>query len=58
MHIPNDIEEWSRQIQTDIVIRRKYAVKDAIKEAKKRRFDPTKLICVWTMCRLLIGAGQ
>ena len=39
-------DDWSAQPRTKIVIRRANLVKDAVKEAKKNRFDSSKLICV------------
>ena len=46
VHIPEDDADWGIQTRTDVVIRRTHLVKDAIKEAKKNRFDPSKLISV------------
>jgi len=44
--IPESDDDWSKQKRTDVVIQRTHIVKDTIKEAKKKRFDPSKLICV------------
>ena len=42
-------EDWSVHPRTDIVVRRTHLIKDAVKEAKKNRFDSSKLICVSIM---------
>ena len=49
LHVPTDDDDWSAQLRTDIVVRRMHLIKDAVKEAKKTRFDPSKLICVSIM---------
>ena len=49
LHIPTGDDDWSALPRTDIVIRGTHLVKDAVKEAKKNRFDSSKLICVSVM---------
>ena len=44
--MPEHDEDWAVIIRTDVVIRRTNILRDAIKEAKKKRFDPTKFISV------------
>lgn len=39
-------EDWMVLKCTDVVIWRAHILKDAIKEAKKKKFDPTKFISV------------
>ena len=44
--IPESDEDWVELKRTDVVIRRAHILSDAIKEAKKKKFDPTKFIRV------------
>lgn len=44
--VPVSDEDWMVLKRTDVVIRRAHILKDAIKEAKKKKFDPTKFISV------------
>ena len=44
MVFPETNNDWSKQKHTNVMVRRECFLKDAMKETKKKRFDPTKLI--------------
>ena len=46
LKIPMSEEEWGDIPRTPIDIRRTMVVKDGLREARKARFDPTKLLKV------------
>ena len=55
------MEEWLDVLRCEIDVRRSFVVEDAIREGRKQRFDPTKLIKVsqvFSDCHLQdIGIG-
>ena len=44
--IPSTDEDWDSVARCSIDIRQGFVVPDALREARKRRFDPTKLLSV------------
>ena len=46
LKVPTTMEEWLDVPRCEIDVRRSFVVEDAIREGRKQRFDPTKLIKV------------
>ena len=46
MQLPSSDDEWVTFPRTSIIVRRKHVLEDALREAKKARFDPNKILNV------------
>ena len=61
LKVPTTMEEWLDVPRCEIDVRVSFVVEDAIREGRKQRFDPTKLIKVsqvFSDCHLQdIGIG-
>ena len=55
--MPTNDEQWSDAPRTIIDVRRDFVLKDAIREAKKKKFDPSKLLrvclCIYVVLFML-----
>lgn len=49
MKFPSTVDEWDMTPRCDIDVRRSHVVVDAVRAAKKKRFDSTKLLRVCLM---------
>ena len=50
MKIPVTEEDWVTFPRTHIIVNRETLLQDALREAKKDRFDPTKVLDVRMLC--------